>query len=135
MQFKDFEVASISLHGAEKVSVVDVDVNGNNKNVEVLGLWSSLRFILPYVDALPENYQITVGGQVVTQPELEQALRTINDDVIYGGNWESKYPYLVNESGVTDGNVYGLVINQKGVAVNGLPDAVSYTHLRAHRDA
>ncbi len=119
---EQFEVAGISLHGAQDISIANVDINGQDPDVEMLGLWSSLRFIQPYVEAVPDGSSITVNDQQVDKASILSSLNTINDAVVRDASAINDYPYLINESGFTDGNVYGLVINHKGVAVNGMPN-------------
>lgn len=123
---KDFEVAGISLHGAKDICLIDTSVEANAKNIPVLGIWSSSKFIKPYLEALPSGFGIQIQGKRITKEMLLNHLKTmtetvVNEELQGREQWKSDYPFLVNQSGEIDGNAYGIVFNPKGVAVNGFP--------------
>jgi hypothetical protein len=52
---QDFEVAGFALNGFKHLEIRDVVVKRNRQEVPVYSLWSSGRFILPYLESLVKS--------------------------------------------------------------------------------
>jgi hypothetical protein len=132
VRFRDFEVAAISLNGPRRVLIDRCLISDNNQQVPVLGNYSGLRFIRPKVAALAAEASITVRGTTLTRDQVLANLDAVNNEVLAlagsGKLLPADSPFR-NPSGNTDGPTYGLLINRRGVAVNGFP--VSCTDVRS----
>jgi hypothetical protein len=113
---KDFEVAAISINDVNDIDFYKVTVPNNRHNIPVLGTYSAARFIKFFVQHLKDCN--------ITSPALESAMTELNflmseafNAII---NNIGTVPVLFrNDSGLIDGNAYGIVVNKKGVAVGG----------------
>lgn len=134
MTIRDFEVAAISLNGAVALNIEGVAVGPGSHDVPVKGIFSTGRFILPYVEAIVQkcpSAAITIEGRAVMGAEILQKLSKVLDDtynaVVCGAG---EIPPLVNNLDVNDGNglpdgsaIYGIVLHTYGSHTNGfVPD-------------
>ena len=53
---RDFEVAGIALNGSKDVEIKNVKIKSNRQKIPVLGIWSTGRFLLPYLEYLIANH-------------------------------------------------------------------------------
>ena len=135
----DYEVGIIGLNGVRNIYIDHVIGQGHRSDIPVLGIFSTARFIWPFLDAL-ETYNdmespmttLCVSGENLTIDNIKVA---IENDIASVYNAEIDYttgekktnitndiPELYkNEKKIVDGNSYGILINQIGVAVNGFP--------------
>lgn len=139
VDFVDFEVAAVALNGVQKLTISDVAAS-NRKDVPVLGTFSAARFISPYLDHLVRNLSDTtlrVGGLELTatdvRDDLRNAVNGAHHDIVTARHTSGEritidpvghpveYGLFHNPYGVIDGNSYGFLVNQLGVAVNGFP--------------
>lgn len=134
VDFVDYEVAAIALNGVDGLRVQNVKAT-NRTDVPILGTYSSARFISVYLDDLVRSGSTTtlnVKGRTLdaatVRDELRAAINEVHDDVIVSGAGvidRSAHPdshaLFHNTLGVVDGNSYGFLLNQLGVAVNGFP--------------
>lgn len=141
VDFIDYEVAAVALNGVEGLEIINSNVS-NRKDVPVLGTFSSVRFIKPYVDALwrigyPKT--LNVGGQPLTVTDIRNGIKSAVNNVhhdlivqrhlnivdgrpqINKNDHPSEYALFHNPFGVVDGNSYSFLVNNLGVAVNGFP--------------
>jgi hypothetical protein len=136
VEFKGYEVAAISLNNASVVCIKKCNILQNSRDVMVLGIWSSARFIRRYIEFLVENnptFVLTVQGIDKTVVEIRDELRTAMDnvffDVVASGiidedAHKAEFDLFNNASRLLDGNAYGILLNKKGPAVNGFPDRI-----------
>lgn len=117
LTFVNFEVAAVSLNGARRVRIEHCHVLGTRRDVPVLGVYSAARFLRPLLDRLDSGATITLRGQVWTRDQLIARLDAATDSVFRRKPIASA-KFFINDSGLTDGPVYGLLINKRGVAVN-----------------
>jgi len=164
----DYEVGILGLNGVRNIYIDHLRGQGHRTDVPVLGIFSSARFIWPFLDALEtyahrdisggggnglENGSYTKteydasggidsewnaalstirlnisGGLDITsiKTQLEQDLSSVYTGVINSADGKKKtttsvIPLYKNHKGIVDGNSYGILINQIGVAVNGFP--------------
>ena len=162
----DYEVGIIGLNGVRNIYIDHVIGQGHRTDIPVLGIFSTARFIWPFLDALETYEKRTVSGG-----DGQEGSYTKSEFIDNGGNpddWEAatsrttlnltsgslkisaiktaiendirdvymaeidyvtgekkhniNIPKLYqNEKKIVDGNSYGILINQIGVAVNGFP--------------
>ena len=160
----DYEVGIIGLNGVRNIYIDHVIGQGHRSDIPVLGIFSTTRFIWPFLDALETYERRNISGGDYTKSEFinngggstewDAATSTmitldisgtalkiktikvkIENDIASVYNAEIDYttgekktditndiPGLYkNEKKFVDGNSYGILINQIGVAVNGFP--------------
>lgn len=115
--FKDFEVGGISINNVNDLDMYKINMTNNRQNVPVLGTYLGARFVKICVEKL-KKYNIT-------SLELEAAMNQLNIDMVQTfnsviNNIGSIPKLFKNESQLVDGNAYGILLNGKGVANNGL---------------
>lgn len=114
VEMEDFEVCGIAINGGKNITIDNVVIIKNNHNIPVLGTYSAGRFIRLFVKDI-QNKGISnsnLDSAVVTlNQELDEAFNSI---IFNTGDIPNVFK---NNSGLIDGNAYGIVINPKGVAV------------------
>ena len=121
---KDFEVAGIALNGATNSVINNVTTKNASQTIPVLSTYSQSRFIRSFLSTLKSNIpsaSLTVEGIVKSIDtiidDLNTALDTTKDQIMATGSTTN--PFFKNTSQLYDGNIYGIVLNEKGVVVNG----------------
>ena len=115
--FENFEVAAISLHGCSNVLIENLYISGVNKRVFSLSQYSQCLFIMPFLEKLlktDENYKFN-----------NKTIREIYDEMILDVKKYKEYVFtnteydgfFKNKKLLPDGNVYGILLSTKGVAV------------------
>jgi hypothetical protein len=115
----DFEIAGIALNGCEKLIIENVQIGPNLKNVVATSKLSHAHFMIPIFEKQHNSNKITLrwkDGSYKTVSGTEIFNILMDMDINH-----QNYEELENKSMVADGNVYGLVINRMGVAVNAIP--------------
>jgi len=120
----EFEVAGIALNGGEHCLTRNVNICNMSRTIPVLSTYSAGRFIQPFLKqiiaaqpsaALEFTDGSKTGEQILTSLLLE--MNTVLDAV----KEEQPVPdgIFKNSSGIYDGGGYGIVLNSRGVVVNG----------------
>ena len=134
LKFENYEVGAISLNGVRNIFIDNVMIAGHSTNIPVLGIFSAARFIWEYIEQLQINNsqsKLNINGvnlsvsDIITS--LEISLKNVYLDIIDPNTGKYKVGTIVentlfrNEKKLIDGNSYGILINQIGVAVLGFP--------------
>ena len=118
LEICNYEVAGISINGAENAIIRHVKVKQNYRNVKVNGKFSNAIFILQYANVILQSnpaQTFIVNGDNVSGQTVVDTLQTIVDNVLNGG----VVPSLFEFEGVgNDGVSYGIALNTMGVLVN-----------------
>ena len=121
LTFKDFEVAAIALNGGENILIKDCLILNNSKNINVLSTFSQGLFALPHLELIVKrdpSLFLRVDSKKITGPML---LNSLKEEIRLAKNYVLKNePYngiFKNKSKLYDGNVYGIVLNSKGVVI------------------
>jgi len=132
INFEDYEVAAVSLNGAENILINDCNAKGHKKFIPLLGTYSQARFIKQFLKAIPQNIDVNLnltngilnGNSILTtlSSELDNVKDYLmtgpgSDPTTYNSNTFPVYLSPFAEKGL-DGNIYGFVFNSKGVVVN-----------------
>lgn len=113
--FSDFEVGAIALNGAKNVYINGVTVNGNNKQIPVLGTYSAGRFSKLFTkEIIRRGLNTTELNTAVNNLNIQMDI-TFNSHIFGSGSIPTLFK---NNSGLIDGNCYGILFNPNGVAVN-----------------
>jgi hypothetical protein len=126
---RDFEIAAIALNGVNNLLIKSCKITNNRHDIPVLGTYSAARFIIPVLKyAVAKHPDITfnsISGEDITNT-LQNEIDVVLDQYI-----QSNYDFnsitnklFKNNSGLIDGNCYGILINKVGVAVHGFANKV-----------
>lgn len=119
-----FEQAGLALNGGENVILRNINIDNSSENVFVNAQYSQSRFVKSFLKTAIDNGNpsITIQGQSKTAQNLLDELNTemdsVYDDVVNKKINVTSTLYKNPES-VIDGNIYGIILNVSGVAVNG----------------
>ncbi len=107
------EVAGIALNGATDTVIAYVTVQNIGSNVPVLAAFSQGRFARRHLATLADRQSdatldLATGGKTVYQ--VADELQATLDNPGHG--------LFSNPTGLLDGNVYGILLNVRGIAVN-----------------
>ena len=120
---RDMEVAAIALNGAEQSILDNITIPGTFTNIPILSTYSQGRFIRKFLSNLKSRLPtaaVTIEGASKSLDSIISELNTeldatrdsiLNDNVIPAN-------IFGNSSKLYDGNVYGIVLNVRGVVVN-----------------
>lgn len=122
--FKDFEVAGIALNGTNDTIMDDIILSGTSLDIKVLSTYSSGRFIRNFLKKLPDHHTniiLDINGVTKNLTTILTDLNTKLDEVKVAVENNNSLPDSIfkNITGEYDGNVYGIVLNRKGVVING----------------
>ena len=134
LKFDDFEVSPVALNKVDGLHCNNLNIIKNNQTIPVKAVWSSARFIKPYVQEMYNRMEelnvgspFTINGKTIetVKENLENTLINVYDLVLSGNfneeNLNEDYKVFGNPTGLIDGNGYGILINSGGVAVNDFP--------------
>lgn len=120
-EFRDFEVCGIAMNGGENIELSDCKIGPNLRDTVVNSLFSAARF-LPRFTA---HFKNKITSQ--EQQKLDTLVGKLKDrtdkvllDIQNKGHTDDKF--FKNDTHMTDGNVYGLLIHPSGIAINDFID-------------
>lgn len=126
----DYEVAGISINGANNVVIDNVEVRQNYQHIKVTALFSNAIFTVKKLMLIQRNNpytSIVVDGQTITIDSIiNRLVASIKDahfdiitrQLIGTTNPDSKiYDNSINDF-LLDGNCYGIALNSVGLLVN-----------------
>ncbi len=118
LEICNYEVAGISINGAENAIIRNVKVKQNYRYVKVNGKFSNAVFILQYAQAILQSnpaQTFILNGVSVSGKDVVDKLQSTVDSILNGG----AIPPLFEFNGVgNDGVSYGIALNTMGVLVN-----------------
>lgn len=124
LHIEDFQVAGIHLNGLDTGILNKIVAKGTSKDVPILFSYSQARFLRPFLATATKTSgekPININSMNKTvntiNKELLQSLVTTKEQVVATG--KTTDPLYGNPGGLSDGNVYGIVLNVNGVVVNG----------------
>lgn len=122
LTFHEFAVAAIHLNGAHNVYMNNIDIDNRNMEIKFNSLLSQSQFILPFLEKIDQTERIFLGGKLNIVKDVTDALK--NEIKLVYDSLKSKdiqYPTngLFHNEGGLDANMYGIVLNSKGIAING----------------
>ena len=134
LQIQNFEVAGIHLNGCKSTVISSCSLGPARRDVPVLGTYSQCRFIRSWVAGIDQAATLPFKNGAITGAEvladLDNVLEKAYNNVAAGREVNIDAPecnFLAGTGGNPIGSAYGLVLNKKGVAVNGFlmtsPDA------------
>eukprot|EP01025_Chloroclados_australasicus_P020330 TRINITY_DN2143_c0_g1_i1.p1 TRINITY_DN2143_c0_g1~~TRINITY_DN2143_c0_g1_i1.p1 ORF type:complete len:633 (+),score=69.47 TRINITY_DN2143_c0_g1_i1:2195-4093(+) len=129
----NFEVAAVHLNKGTNVTIANIEIPSTRTDVPVIGRFSAARFMRPWVNQLVDggySGTLNIGGEELTalevQTNLRQAINDATEQALTTGKITGELASLFgNPTGLPDGSaMYGIILNSKGVAVNGVPSNV-----------
>ena len=126
VMISEFEVAGAHLNGAENTQIRRVHIGPCRQTVPVISTYSQARFIRRHLDMIlardPSVGLAFASGSLSgskIRNDLEEELNRTFQEVSQGKKVTSTV-FGNDANGLSDCNVYGLVMNAKGVAIGGL---------------
>lgn len=124
LSIEKFAVAGVHLNGAHNVYINNVHLNNENLEIKFNSLFSQSQFILPFLEKIDPNQRMFLGNELILvkdiindlKHEIKLVYNSLNSNNI-------EYPLtgiFANTTKLLDANMYGIVLNSKGIAVNGL---------------
>jgi len=124
LKINTFEVAGIAINGCNSLRIHRCKIGPVNCKVPILGTYSAARFALQFAKRIPllkldQEDQITLESLI---ENLETRTQTMFNSIIrnYSTSNFEKDPIFYNKFLIPDGNMYGILIHPKGVAINEL---------------
>jgi len=126
LTIEEFAVGAIHLNGSHNVYINDVHIDNQKMKIEFNSLFSQAQFIISFLEQIDENETIFLEGKEVSVKNIKHVIQNDIDQVYLYLNDPINHPYpktgvFYNDGGL-DANMYGIVLNSKGVAVNGYKD-------------
>jgi len=120
----EFEVAGIALNGGIHCLTRNVNICNMSRTVPVLSTYSAGRFIQPFLKqiiAAQPTAALEFAGGTKTGEQILNSLVAEMNTVLDAVKADQPVPdgIFKNSSGLYDGGGYGIVINSRGVVVNG----------------
>jgi len=115
----DFEVAGIALNGAANSILHNIVIRNVSQHIPVLSTYSQSRFIRSFLNTLQKSVPHAQLGDLSIDTiitELNVALQQAEDDIMKKNQIPTNF--FGNHTLLYDGNVYGIVLNKKGVVIN-----------------
>ena len=128
LEIADFQVAGAALNGTKTAIIKDVIIKNSSTNVPVLSSYSQSLFIRKFLNTLETtvptaSLDIYKDGQIIPltitqiKNNLNTSLELAKNEIMSTG--ETTNVLFKNTSKQSDANLYGLLLNVDGVAVNG----------------
>lgn len=120
---RDFEVAGIALNGPLRCVFKCVTCDKGGPNTPVLGTYSAARFVRSFLDQLVKGDDKDSLFNGLKGSKIKENLLRVMDNqvhhVVNGTDLSTETSELFhNDSGLTDGNTYGILLNPPGIAVH-----------------
>jgi hypothetical protein len=124
LTIEEFAVGAIHLNGAHNVYMNNISIDNKNMVIKFNSLLSQSQFILPFLEQIDENEIILLEGVEKSVKTIKTKIRTDIDNAFKSIREPELYPYsedniFYNKDGL-DANMYGIVLNTNGIAVNDL---------------
>ena len=117
---QDFEFVGIALNGSSNLVLHRIEIKNNRRDIAVLATYSAARFSRMFAKrlvAMPNLNLEQKTNLLYYISKLEDDLNKTFTEIKKTGKTTT---YFNNPTGIADGTVYGLIIKNKGVAINEL---------------
>lgn len=124
LNINTYEVGAIALNGAENSAFLDIkcDARPIENNIKVLSTFSQAVFMNRFLKKkLEENVTFKNKSIKDIQLTLQKDIDTAVDD--YMNDRDISIDYFINKDGEYDGNMYGILLNIKGIAIHNFPES------------
>lgn len=123
LKFEEFAVAAIHLNGSHNIVLNNIVCDNSVIDIKINSLFSQAQFILELLNSSPldDDSFITIHGEDKSlstikenlQRDIDEVYNCINNNISYSSD-----KVFHNSNGKLDANMYGIVFNTKGVAIN-----------------
>ena len=122
-EFNDFEVAAIALNGATKSTLKNLRINGTSQKIPVVSAYSQARFIRTFLKKIKKEYPNATLNLHTGEKNIDTITEELNNALdftktLVSNEREIDNKLFRNETGLYDGNAYGIVLNSRGIVVN-----------------
>jgi hypothetical protein len=135
---KDFEVAGISLNGAQNIEIRNVDINGTNNKVQILGIYSVAVQLRQFLISAIANATLPEARAdlIAKRNALVKSIELVAEDIRKTGKIDPNRKLTkiyINDTGFPDGAAaYGIMIHGVGAGVNSFSTNVPSTYISAN---
>lgn len=123
LEIENFGVAGIHINGGNSLYINNIHIDNQKSNILFDSTLSFAIFMIPHFKHLLKNYpdlSIKIQNKVVQidelhnelQNEINKAFESVNKNIKYRGPFKNK------DGPLYDANLYGLVLNSKGILIN-----------------
>ena len=124
LKCRDFEFIGIALNGGDNIFFKNIDIESVRQDIPVLATYSAARFAKMFAKMVLARYTLSNEQKdslnnvlSIVQAEMD----TTFTEVMNGQKVSSDL--FRNDTGLPDGNVYGCIVKNQGVAVNDFVNA------------
>ena len=121
LSIEHFEFVGVALNGCHSILAHKVMIKNNRQDIPVLATYSAARFAVQFAKRVANMPQLDASRKSellrrvsLLQNEMDNTFR----EVMATGKTTSKL--FKNESGLADGNIYGFLVKNRGLAVDEL---------------
>ena len=121
LSIENFEFVGVALNGCHSILAHKLSIKNNRQDIPVLATYSAARFAVQFAKRVLSMAGVSVGQKTelsrrvsILQNEMDNTFR----EVMATGKTTSKL--FRNESGLADGNIYGFLVKNRGLAVDEL---------------
>ena len=126
LDISDFEVAGIALNGTEDSILENITIHDISEKIPVLSTFPQAIFIQSFLDKVKSDnpnasLNLKSGSKNIDTiiNELKIAIEYTKNEILNDRELDDNNLFK-NDSGLYDGNAYGIVLNVNGVVVHGL---------------
>ena len=115
----EFEVAGVALNGTTNGVLSKLTLNGITKEIRVLSSYPQALFLRRKMETITSDLTLDLQGGSL---DFSSAIADINADLTAARtnveNNQTPTNFMGNQTGKYDGNMYGIVLNVRGIVVN-----------------
>ena len=111
----DFEIAGVHLNGVKNAHLQRLHIGPNFQQVPVMATFSQAVFALTILRNMTADQTWRTKMPQKIAADLEGAIEKVKQEVLAGAPVSD--PLFRNDSGLVDGNIYGIVVHGTGVVV------------------
>jgi hypothetical protein len=121
LTIENFEFVGVALNGCHSILAHKVIIKNNRQDIPVLATYSAARFAVQFakrvavMSSVSSIQKVELSRRIgILQTEMDSTFK----EIIATGKTTSKL--FQNESGLADGNIYGFLVKNRGLAVDEL---------------
>ena len=123
LEIKEFGVAGIHINGGNSLYINNIHIDNKKSNIIFNSNLSFAIFMLPHFENLlnkKKDCSITIRNEKIMVSELYNKLRNEIDKAFLSIKNNTSYsgPFKNKDAPLYDANLYGLVLNSKGILIN-----------------
>lgn len=121
LSIENFEFVGVALNGCHSILAHKVMIKNNRQDIPVLATYSAARFAVQFAKRVLSMSQLNASQKSELTRRvslLQNGMDNTFREIMASGKTSSKL--FRNESGLADGNIYGFLVKNRGLAVDEL---------------